>query len=318
MADEWMPGATRYHRRDDGGAMAGGPPRVVWHTTEGGESARQFRNMQYPSHLVWQPTTGEIVQLIPANRAGRALENRGGGVETNRMGRCCIQIEVVGRAARPFTGTSMRGLDKILAWLDSWDIPRTFPAGAPGGSNMYGPNPQRNSATWRTRAGHFGHSQVPENAHWDPGQIDIGKLLGAALSGEEDDMPEYVHVTGKATAVPPGVWRTVSVDSSGWENGPFEHVLDGPARVDGYARVECQAADGTQVQLRWAENTDGSDRLLEAHPWAEGVAAGGATPVFCPVMGDLQDGRDLAIQVKHWGESALDMDVTARVYYWDR
>lgn len=224
MPSEWMPGAERRRRRDDGGAMIGGPPRAVWHTTESGTDPDQFKNMRYPSHLVWQPRTGEIVQLIPATRAGRALENDDGWPQTNRMGRVNIQIEVVGEAAHPFTNTEMRGLDPILAWLDSWGIPREFPAGRPGGNEMYGPNPQRSARTWTRKAGHYGHSQVPENAHWDPGRIDITKLLGGDdVSAKDVWTWDRIRVPWKRKGDKNWQWQTQHALASIWDNSWKAH-----------------------------------------------------------------------------------------------
>lgn len=133
-------------------------------------------------------------------------------------------------------------------------------------------------------------------------------------------MPEYVYVSGTAENVPAGDWTTVTVDSTAWENGPYEHVLDGPARVHGYARVQCKAPAGTEVQIRVVETEDGEAKLLEGHPWGEGIAAGGSTPVFIPVLGDLQNGRDLRVQVEHWAGKGVtvDMRVDVRLHYWER
>jgi len=67
----------------------------------------------------------------------------------------------------------MIGLAAILGWLDSWQIPRRWPAGQPA--------PYRQLARPRSRAlwalgGHFGASQVPECDNLGPGGIDIDHL----------------------------------------------------------------------------------------------------------------------------------------------
>ena len=66
--------------------------------------------------------------------------------------------------------------EKILAWLDSWHIPRRCPAGAP--------TPFRTAARPRSRAqwalgGHFGASQVPDCDSVGPGGIDIDQIARA-------------------------------------------------------------------------------------------------------------------------------------------
>ncbi|MBP2703102.1 hypothetical protein JOL79_04710 [Microbispora sp. RL4-1S] len=133
--------------------------------------AQRLAQLRRPSHLVWNPVTGEIVQMLPPSRAAGGLT---GGRDRN--GRVCLQIQVVGSAREPFTDTKLDGLDEILAWLDSWDVPRRWPAGPPL------PYPHslaaaRNPRLWAL-GGHFGHSQVPGTRDGDPGSIDIARIIG--------------------------------------------------------------------------------------------------------------------------------------------
>ena len=80
MADAWMPGARCIRARSDGGDMAGGAPRVVWLTLGADpravsvwSAAQQLKQEGRPCHLVWDPLTGDIAQLLPIVRAGCAL-----------------------------------------------------------------------------------------------------------------------------------------------------------------------------------------------------------------------------------------------------
>lgn len=189
MGTNWLGGAKVIKAVTDGGSMKGGNPRATWHTTENDPkktSATAIANFLNRSrncvHIVWNPVTGEIVQMIPANRAGRGLRNKAGGVETNRAGSVNIQIEVVGQAAHPFTTNECKNLDVIVAWLRTHGIKDVFPAGTPRAyPASYGEsNPQRSIESW-TKNGHFGHSQVPENSHGDPGMINVGKILTAGI-----------------------------------------------------------------------------------------------------------------------------------------
>jgi hypothetical protein len=175
VADAWLPGAGRLPSEHDGGDLKGGAPRVVWHTSESMVSARsiaqgmerQVRN----AHLVWHPGDGEIVQMVPATRSARTLPG-----EVGREGRLCLQIVVVGFAREPFTCGPLCGVDRIVRWLDTWRVPRRWPAGAPL------PFPDaylapRTRRSW-ARGGHFGASQVPEAVNSAPGAIDIHKITG--------------------------------------------------------------------------------------------------------------------------------------------
>jgi hypothetical protein len=67
----------------------------------------------------------------------------------------------------------MLGLAEILAWLDTWQIPRRWPAGPPAPFRQA--SRTRSRAVW-ARGGHFGASQVPECENIGPGGIDIDQL----------------------------------------------------------------------------------------------------------------------------------------------
>ncbi|QXJ21330.1 hypothetical protein AGRA3207_002170 [Actinomadura graeca] len=186
--------------RQDGGALQGGAPRVVWFASEtdprtvsGRSVAADLVKEERPSHLVWHPGTGEILQLLPATRAARLL-----GDHVGREGRACLQIAVVGQARVPFTGMLLNGLDQIVRWLDAWGIDRRWPAGPPL------PSPQsyhslRARKDW-ARGGHFGASQVPVVDRPDPGAIDIRRITGpdtpvAPIPKPRVPIPEPATVT---------------------------------------------------------------------------------------------------------------------------
>jgi hypothetical protein len=165
----------------------GADPRVVsvW------SAAQRLNQENRPCHLVWDPLTGDIAQLLPIVRAGLALGTPEDleyapdllphhQADVNRQGRLCVQIGVLGTARDPFTSYQMVGLGEILGWLDSWQIPRRWPAGSPA--------PYRQAARARSRArwalgGHFGASQVPDCHSVGPGGIDIDQIAGTDIIG---------------------------------------------------------------------------------------------------------------------------------------
>jgi hypothetical protein len=216
-----MPEAMRIRADADGGALGGGAPRVVWLTLGSLASAVSVQSAAHrlvaehrPCHLVWNPTTGEIAQLISVLRAGRAL----GGPDrldwttvriqrrpenVNAEGRICVQIGVLALAAEPFTNGPLIGVEAIMSWLDSWGVPRRWPGGQPGGRTDGGRLGGRamgrgdfgaagavgvvggadgSRAAW-ARGGHFGASQVPGCGHAGPGAIDIHRLTGSGPHG---------------------------------------------------------------------------------------------------------------------------------------
>ena len=78
MADAWMPGARCIRAQIDGGQLGGGAPRVVWLTLGGDpravsvwSAAQRLVQENRPTHLVWDPLTGDIAQLLPIVRAGQ-------------------------------------------------------------------------------------------------------------------------------------------------------------------------------------------------------------------------------------------------------
>ncbi|WP_300613905.1 hypothetical protein [Trebonia sp.] len=149
-----------------------------------------------PCHLVWDPVTGEIVQLISILRAGRALgapEQLDWGPDrvpaapdnVNTEGRICVQIGVLWHPADPFTNGPLTGIGAIVSWLDSWQVPRQWPAGQPTPHRGTGSGParacaERSRMLW-ARGGHFGASQVPDCANIGPGGIDVDRLTGAQV-----------------------------------------------------------------------------------------------------------------------------------------
>ncbi|MEV7975461.1 peptidoglycan-binding protein LysM [Streptomyces sp. NPDC086519] len=184
----WIPGAIRIGDGSIGGAMdhPENPPRVVEHTTEspaGGsylESVGSYLvRVASEPQLIYCPVTDRIGQFGPLNQSARALKNDGTR-RTNREGRVCIQWEVLGYAAHPWTTgwdpAKKPGYQKLLAAADSWGVPRVWPAGAPpaypGGSHS------RSRTVWQGDGGYFAHADVPGNDHGDPGAIDVAKVPG--------------------------------------------------------------------------------------------------------------------------------------------
>ncbi len=210
MADAWMPGARCIRAVSDGGQLGGGAPRVVWMTLGDDprvsvcSAAQRLIQENRPPHLVWDPLAGEIAQLLPVVRAGCAL----GTPESldyapgrlpypqpgvNREGRLCVQIGILGSPREPFTSYQMIGLGEIMAWLDSWQVPRRWPAGPPA--------PFRQASRTRSRVlwahgGHFGASQVPDCESIGPGGIDIDQIVNADIVPGELREPEPAGAPG--------------------------------------------------------------------------------------------------------------------------
>lgn len=152
------------------GSHVSGPTKIVHHTTEGSSAQGAFdafRAHRSDPHFTVDRTT--VFQHIDTGVAARALRNAAGGVQTNRDG--AIQIEVVGFAGARKNAQTLRNVARLCRWIEhEHGVPRVWPSGPPkpprNGGDPGGHN--RDAAIWDSKSGHYGHSHVPENTHWDP------------------------------------------------------------------------------------------------------------------------------------------------------
>jgi hypothetical protein len=188
MPDLYMPGAAR-HLLDDAPPDHDGGARTIWHITwdKNASASKPIDLVPYENlvgyftdggrgaapHILWDPFTGRFTQFFAATSRSKSVVNLPGGVETNRQGDICIQIEslffpycrVNGKVYPTLADTPCLGLDKLMAWLRSWGVPDVWPMGEPTWKAS------RSAAIWDAQSGHYGHSQVPENEHTDPGPM---------------------------------------------------------------------------------------------------------------------------------------------------
>ena len=200
------------------GSYVGGPFRIVHHTTEGSSASgafSAFKAHRSDPHFTVDSTT--IYQHIDTGTAARALRNLQGGAQTNRWS--AIQIEVVGSAAKPKARPTLENVARLCRWLEqTHNIPRAWPAGLPkpaaNGRDPGGHN--RNPAIWTSHGGHYGHSHVPENSHWDPAySADEAAFILAydpdnagfgepdpVIEGLRESFPEEVEIRDEDIAIP--------------------------------------------------------------------------------------------------------------------
>lgn len=185
---------------------------IVWHSTEGtslpsyggGTSAPNFTCKPdfAAKRLVWY-------QHFDFDVSSRALVNKAGGVETNTLNAC--QVEIVGTCdpathakwakagyAHLYTPElpdwAIRDLAAFAKWANAnHGVPLTSGLTFKAYPSSYGSNGVRMSgAKWQSFTGHCGHQHVPENDHGDPGSFPMAAILTAAKGGttppQEDDM----------------------------------------------------------------------------------------------------------------------------------
>lgn len=164
------PFATQKPIGSGSGGYTGGPFKIIHHTTEGSGAAGAFA--AYASggsepHFTVDSAT--VYQHLDTKVGARALRNPAGGVETNRQS--ALQIEIVGYAGKAKDKATLERVARLCRWLEATHgVANAWPNGAPkpprNGADPGGHN--RDAANWTSMSGHYGHSQVPENTHWDP------------------------------------------------------------------------------------------------------------------------------------------------------
>ncbi|MET9510746.1 peptidoglycan-binding protein [Streptomyces flavidovirens] len=189
MPDLWMPGAERLDIGDYA-PTDGGTAKAIAHITWDRNASKAkpqdlvpYANLRSyfgsnPSgkaaapHVLWDPFTGRVVQFLPANSRSKSLADRAGGTRTNRAGSVVIQVEALffpwcrvdGKTYERLTDTPCKRWDELHDWVASWGVASSWPMGKPNGFIS-----KRDERIWRIRSGWFGHAQVPENDHTDPG-----------------------------------------------------------------------------------------------------------------------------------------------------
>jgi hypothetical protein len=188
MPNYWLPGAEHLSLPDTAPCDAAYPPKAIAHITwdkNATKAAPQalvpFENLRsyfstggasMAPHILWDPFTGRFAQYYPADSRSKSVVDSPGGTRTNRAGKVVIQIEAVffpwcvvnGKAYERLVDTPCLGWPELHAWVKSWGVPDAWPMGKPVNFD-----PNRSESVWETKGGWYGHSQVPENDHQDPG-----------------------------------------------------------------------------------------------------------------------------------------------------
>ncbi|MFC7794665.1 peptidoglycan-binding protein [Streptomyces cinereoruber] len=179
---------------------------MTWHTTESPAGKSYFYSVAAylirvgaEPQVIYDPVSDLLGQFGPLGQSGRALRNDGSR-RTNREGKVNIQVEVLGKAASPWT----KGFDpakkpnyrKLIAAGRAHGVPDVWPAGKPPATAAAAK--KRDRTVWQTKGGHFAHGQVPGNDHWDPGAIDTTIVPGKPPTSGSTKPP----ATGGGTTAP--------------------------------------------------------------------------------------------------------------------
>ena len=152
-------------------------------------------------HILWDPFHGTFAQFLPADSRALSLEDHTGGTRTNRAGSVVLQIEALffpfcrvdGKVYEHLSDTPGKGWDTLHAWVKSWGVADTWPMGRP---TSFAAN--RSESTWESHGGWYGHQNVPENVHQDPGSWFAFPAAPAPSSGGTTAHPQYQPFPGAA------------------------------------------------------------------------------------------------------------------------
>ena len=144
---------------DDGNPDDG---KIVWHKTQGDSYPRStYAAGGGIPHFTVTPD-GSVYQHYDTAQFSRALKNKWGGVQTNLDD--TIQIEIVGYSGQEAPLAQLTACIKLKGWIErTHNIPPTWMNGRPHRYSKRLTNKQ-----WDDGTGNCGHSDVPENDHWDP------------------------------------------------------------------------------------------------------------------------------------------------------
>jgi hypothetical protein len=274
------------------GRHLGGPFKIVHHTTEGDEAEGAldtFRRHGSDPHFTVDATT--IYQHVDTDFGAMALKNPEGGVQTNRDS--AVQIELVGYAGERKNPQSLALVARLCRWIEATHhVPRVWPAGAPrpfkknSDPTKRGRDPGdhiRDAFLWDSTGGHYGHSQVPENVHWDPGYLPEEASFVLAADFNESGL----LITGNLPALDDQAelaGRLIGTIASDTFVSSIIEDADGRVHFIADAAIDADGANG-QNGGPWAYRVDdtGSDALANGgmarvgnkvvckHSWARSI-----------------------------------------------
>ncbi|MEV7364235.1 peptidoglycan-binding protein [Streptomyces sp. NPDC091299] len=171
---------------------------IVWHTTEGTSLPSYSGGSEAPNFTMVPDFAAKVLKVyqhFDFDTSSRALVNKAGGVETNTLNVC--QVEIVGTcdpATHKKWGSTqhlytpelpdwaIRDLAAFAKWAhDNHGVPLSSGVTFKAYPSSYGSNGVRMSnSAWNSFNGHCGHQHVPENDHGDPGAFPMAAILTAA------------------------------------------------------------------------------------------------------------------------------------------
>ena len=216
-------------------------------------------------------------QHFDIDRSSRALVNLAGGVETNTLNVC--QVELVG-TCDPATHAkwtaagqahvywpeapdwALAEVAAFLAWMNAQHgVPLSGPSKWPAYPGSYGSagGQRMTGAQWEAFNGVCGHMHVPENVHGDPGSIDFAELLRLAKGGAPAPAPSQEDAVALTDDDIKKIGRQVVTGTTGMKNPDNPAVDWALSSFVGltYKTVRTIAADVADVKKKLDSLTTG-------------------------------------------------------------
>lgn len=173
--------------------------KLVLHTTEG-SGWHNYGASGFGPHLTYHPKLRQWRQHIPLTKSATALNDPSSTpVRENRDN--VIQIEIVGFAKDSINWSDevCQDIAEFIKWLNKYGLPLKAV------EKWVGPkaNEHMSSSEWDNFKGVAGHQHVSGNDHWDPGPIDIDKIMGYAKKELIVNKPEEVPPPSPPIVVTP-------------------------------------------------------------------------------------------------------------------
>lgn len=235
MAELWMPGATRLDVGDHAPCDVQYPAKAIAHITwdRNATAAKPADLVPFADlrgyfsgsgsalapHILWDPFEGRFAQFYPADSRSKSVVDLAGGTRTNRAGKVVIQIEALffpycrygGKVYASLADTPCKGWTELNAWVRSWGVLDTWPMGRPISFESH-----RSESVWETRNGWYGHSQVPENDHQDPGSWPAFVPAPAQQPpAQEPDMPNALNESNPIDVLLTDEWTPLAFEDEG-------------------------------------------------------------------------------------------------------
>ncbi len=187
----WLPDFIKINSEKKGfDYSTKGPYRLVLHTTETKGLGDMPTTHENPPHLWVDLDNDTYLQAIPLDLASFSLRHPGGTIDTN--GIFCIQVEIVGYAKDThnysdewYKKLALNVIKPICETVGiDYKIYKEFKGEGDEVLATVTSTNRMSADEWVKFNGVCGHQHIPNNTHWDPGQLQYEKVIELIKSSQ--------------------------------------------------------------------------------------------------------------------------------------